>query len=182
MKHDFERQNIITQLEHFQEVVHGTPADSGRNVLRLSLGRWCPSSSSSQVLQTLVLQWLWCLIVSIHTQMPVLSTLHIYKVISTKHWRRLISHTSVFYEYDFINKSEHQRTDAFKFWCYRRLLRVSWAAKRSNQSILNEINPEYSLEGMMRKLKLQHFGTWCKDSLERTLMLGKSQGRKRRDW
>ena len=79
-----------------------------------------------------------------------------------------------------IKRSESQRTDAFELWCWRRLLRVPWAAKRSNQSILKEINPEYSLEGLM--LKLQYFGhlTPRANSLEKTLMLGKSEGKRRR--
>ena len=79
-----------------------------------------------------------------------------------------------------IKKAEHQRTDAFELWCWRRFLRIPWTARRSNQSILKEINPEYSLEGLM--LKLQHFGHLMQrtDSLEKTLMLGKSEGRKRR--
>ena len=81
-----------------------------------------------------------------------------------------------------IKKAEHRRTDAFELWCWRRLLRVSWTARRSNQSILKEINPEYSLEGLMLKLKLQYFGHMMQraDSLEKTLMLGKSEGRMRR--
>ena len=79
-------------------------------------------------------------------------------------------------------KAEHQRTDAFELWCWRRLLRVPWTARRSNQSILKEINPEYSLEGLMLKLKLQYFGQLMRrsDSLENTLMLGKIEGRRRR--
>ena len=78
--------------------------------------------------------------------------------------------------------AEHRRTDAFELWCWRRLLRVSWTAKRSNQSILKEINPEYSLEGLMLKLKLQYFGHLVQraDSLEKTLMLGKTEGRRKR--
>ena len=82
-----------------------------------------------------------------------------------------------------IKKAEHQRTDVFELWYWRRLLRVPWTAKRSNQSILKEISPEYSLEGLMLKLKLQYFGNlmWRTDSLERTLMLGKTKGR-RRGW
>jgi len=81
-------------------------------------------------------------------------------------------------------KSEHQRIDAFELWCWRRLLRVPWIARRSNQSILKEINLEYSLEGLMLKLKLQHFGhlMWRTDLLEKTLMLGKIEGRRRREW
>ena len=77
-----------------------------------------------------------------------------------------------------IKKAEHPRIDAFKLWCWRRLLRVPWTAKRSNQSILKEINPEYSLEGLM--LKLQYFVHLMRrtDSLEKTLMLGKTEGRR----
>ena len=79
-------------------------------------------------------------------------------------------------------KAEHQRIYAFELWCWRRLLRVPWTARRSNQSILKEINPEYSLEGLMLKLKLQYFGHLMQrvDSLEKTLMLGKIEGRRRR--
>ena len=81
-------------------------------------------------------------------------------------------------------KAEHQRIDAFELWCWRRLLRVPWTAKRSNQSILKEISPEYSLEGLMLKLKLQYFGHLMQrtDSLEKTLMLWKIEGRRRRGW
>ena len=82
-----------------------------------------------------------------------------------------------------IVKNEHQRIDAFELWYWRRLLRVSWTAKRSNQSILKEINPEYPLEGLMLKLKLQYFDYLMRraDLLEKTLMLGKTEGRRRRD-
>ena len=80
-----------------------------------------------------------------------------------------------------IKKVEHKRIDAFELWCWRRLLRVPWTAKRSNQSILKDISPEYSLEGLMLKLKLQCFGHMMRtDSLEKTLMLGKIEGRRRR--
>ena len=81
-----------------------------------------------------------------------------------------------------IKKSERQRIDAFELWCWRRLLRVPWTARRSNQSILKEISPEYSLEGLMLKLKPQYFGHLMQrtDSLEKTLMLGKIEGRRRR--
>ena len=81
-----------------------------------------------------------------------------------------------------IKKAEHQRIDAFGLQCWRRLLRVPWTARWSNQSILNEISPEYSLEGLMLKLKLQYFGhlMWRTDSFEKTLMLGKIEGRRRR--
>ena len=80
-----------------------------------------------------------------------------------------------------IKKAEHRRIDAFKLWCWRRLLRVPWTARRSNQPILKEISPEYSLEGLMLKLKLQHFGHLMgrTDSLEKTLMLGKIEGGRR---
>ena len=83
-----------------------------------------------------------------------------------------------------IKKTEHWRTDAFELWCWRRLLRVPWTAKRSNQWVLKEISPEYSLEGLMLKLKLQYFGhlIWRADSLEKTLMLGKIKGKRRRGW
>ena len=86
------------------------------------------------------------------------------------------------YESCTVKKTECQRIDAFKLWCRRRLLRISWTAWRSNQSILKEINPEYSLEGLMLKLKLQYFGYLMRrvDSLEKTLMLGKIEGRRRR--
>ena len=79
-------------------------------------------------------------------------------------------------------KAEHQRIDAFELWCCRRLLRVPWIARRSNQSILKEINPEYSSEGLMLKLKLQYFGHLIQrtDSLEKTLMLGKIEVGRRR--
>ena len=81
-----------------------------------------------------------------------------------------------------IKKAEHQRIDAFKLWCWRRLLRVPWTAKRSNQSILREIYPENSLEGLMLKLKLQDSGHLIPtaDSLEKFLMLGKTEGRRKR--
>ena len=81
-----------------------------------------------------------------------------------------------------IRKAEHQRIDAFELWCWRRCLRVLWTSRRSNQSILKEINPEYSLEGPMLKLKLQNFGHRMlrDDSLEKTLMLRKTEGRSRR--
>ena len=81
-----------------------------------------------------------------------------------------------------IKKAECQRTGAFELWCWRRLLRVPWTARRSNQSILKEINPEYSLVGLMLKLKLQYFGHLMRrtDSLEKTPILGKIEGRRRR--
>ena len=81
-----------------------------------------------------------------------------------------------------IKKAEHQRTDALELWCGRRLLRVPWTVRRSNQLILKEISPKYSLEGLMLKLKLQYFGHLMRraNSLEKTLMLGKIEGRRRR--
>ena len=81
-----------------------------------------------------------------------------------------------------IKKAEHQRIDAFELWCWRRLLRVPWTVRRSNQSTLKEISPEYSLEGLELKLKLQYFGHLMQrtDSLEKTLMLGKMEGMRRR--
>ena len=83
-----------------------------------------------------------------------------------------------------INKAEHWRIDAFELWCWRRLLRVPWTARRSNQSIIKEISPGCSLEGLMLKLKLQYFGHLMRraDSLEKTLMLEKIEGRTRRGW
>ena len=83
-----------------------------------------------------------------------------------------------------IKKAERWRTDAFDMWCSRRLLRVPWTARSSNQSILKEINPKYSLGGLMLKLKLQYFNhlMWRANSLEKTLMLGKTEGRRRRWW
>ena len=81
-----------------------------------------------------------------------------------------------------IKKAEHQRSDAFQLWCWRRLLRVAWPERRSNQSILKEISPEYSLEGLMLKLKLQYFDHLMRrtDTLEKTLMLAKIEDRRRR--
>ena len=90
----------------------------------------------------------------------------------------------VMYEYESwtVKKAEHQRIDAFELWCWRKLLRVPWTARKSNQAILKEIRPEYSLEGLMLKLKLHYFGHLMRrtDSLEKTLMLGKIEGRRRR--
>ena len=83
-----------------------------------------------------------------------------------------------------IKKAEHRRIDAFELWCWRRLLSIPWTARRSNQSILKEINPRYSLEGLMLRLKLQYFDYLMQiaDSLEKTLMLGKIEGKRRREW
>ena len=82
-----------------------------------------------------------------------------------------------------IKKAEHQKIDVFELWCWRRLLKIPWTAGRPNQSILKEISPEYSLEGLMLKLKLQYFAHLMRrsDSFEKTLMLGKIEGRRRRD-
>ena len=86
------------------------------------------------------------------------------------------------YKSQTIKKAEHQRIDAFELWCWRRLQKVPWTARRSNQSITKEISPEYSLEGLMLKLKLQYFGHLMRrtDSFEKTLMLGKIEGRRKR--
>ena len=83
-----------------------------------------------------------------------------------------------------IKKAEHLRIDAFELWCWRRLLRVPWTARRSNQLILKEIKPIYSLEGLMLKLKFQYFGHLMRasDSFEKTLMMGKIEGKRRREW
>ena len=83
-----------------------------------------------------------------------------------------------------LKKTEHRRIDAFELWCWRRLSRVPWTERRSNQSILKEITPEYTLEGLMLKLKLQYFGHLMQraDLLEKTLIMGKTEGRKRRGW
>ena len=83
-----------------------------------------------------------------------------------------------------IKKAECRRVDAFELWCWRRLLRIHWTAKRSNQSILKEINPEYSLEWLMLKWKLQYFGHWMQraNPLENILMMGKIEGRRGREW
>ena len=82
-----------------------------------------------------------------------------------------------------MKKAEHQRIDAFELWCWRILLRAPWTARGSNQSLLKDISPEYSLEGLMLRLKLQYFGHLMRraDSLEKTLMLGKIEGRRRRE-
>ena len=88
------------------------------------------------------------------------------------------------WQLDYIKKAKCQKIDAFKLWCWRRLLRVPWTARISNQSILKEISPEYSLEWLMLKLKLQYFGhlMWRTDSFEKTLMLEKIEGGRRRGW
>ena len=99
--------------------------------------------------------------------------------------KAMVFFSVVMYRYESwtIKKDEHWRADAFKLWCWRRLFRVSWTARRSNQSILKEISPKYSLEGLMLKLKLQNFGYLLRrtGSLEKTLMLGKIEGRRRRE-
>ena len=95
-------------------------------------------------------------------------------VVGDREWLALVSLT--------LKKAEHRRLDAFEDWCWRRLLRVPWTARRSNQSILNEIRPECSLQGLMLKLKLQYFGhlVWRTNSFEKTLMQGKTEGRRKR--
>ena len=97
---------------------------------------------------------------------------------------KAMAYPVVMYAYESwtIKKSEHRRIDAFELWCWRRLLRVPWTVRRSSQSILKEIRPGYSLEGLMLKLKLQYFGHLIRraDSFEKTLMLGKIEGRRRR--
>ena len=101
---------------------------------------------------------------------------------SWSHFTQLKSRSGSILESCTIKKAEHLRIDAFKLWCWKRLLRVPWTARRSNQSILKEINPEYSLEGLM--LKLQYFGHLITraDWLENTLMLGKIEGKRTRGW
>ena len=102
------------------------------------------------------------------------------------HLVKVIVFPVVMYGYESwtIKKADHWRSDAFELWCWWRLLKVPWTARRSNQSKLKEISPEYSLEGLMMKLKLQYFGhlMWKTDSLEKTLMLGKIESRRRREW
>ena len=102
------------------------------------------------------------------------------------HIVKALAFPTVMYGYESwtIKKAECQRTDAFEVWCWRRLLRVPWTARRSNRSILKEISPGCSLEGMMLKLKFQYFGQLMQrpDSLEKTLMLGKIKGGRRRGW
>ena len=90
----------------------------------------------------------------------------------------------VMYGCESCTNKESRRINAFELWYWKRLLRVSWTAKRSNQSILKEIHPEHSLEGLMLKLKFQHFChlMWRTDSLEKTLLLGKTEGKRRREW
>ena len=99
-------------------------------------------------------------------------------------WLDGITDSVVMYECESwtVKKAEHQRIDAFELWCWKRLLRVPWTARRSNQSIVKEISPGCSLEGLMLKLKLQYFGHMMRraDSFEKTLMLGKTEGRRRR--
>ena len=113
--------------------------------------------------------------------------LHIYIALPTKlHLVKAMVFPVVMYgcESWAIKKAESQRIDAFELWCWRGLLRVPWMARRSNQSILKEISPEYLLKGLMLKLNLQYFGhlMWRTNSFEKTLMLGKTEGRRRRGW
>ena len=115
------------------------------------------------------------------------------KVLKKKSVQRRLQRTDMYvsnfssshvWMWEFIKEGECRRIDAFELWCWRRLLRVLWTARISNQSILKEITPEYSLEGLMLKLKHQYFGylMWKTDSFEKTLMLGKIEGRRRRGW
>ena len=101
---------------------------------------------------------------------------------TNKSW--VIYHNRKFLSLEVQKKAECQRIDTFELWCWRRLLRAPWSSKRSNQSILKQISPEYSLERLMLKLKLQHFGHLMQrtDSLEKSLMLGKIESRRRRGW
>ena len=122
-----------------------------------------------------------------HTNIKIVQGMRILVkfAIFTALWMTFLIETSMlFYESWTIKKAEHQRIDAFELWCWRRLLRVPWTARRSNQSILKEINLECWLEGLMLQLKLQYFGhlMWRANSLEKILMLGKIEGRKRRGW
>ena len=113
--------------------------------------------------------------------------IYIYITLPTKvHLVKAMAFPVVMYGWESwtIKKAECQRIDAFELWCWRGLLRVPWTSRRSNQSILTEISPEYSLEGLMLKLKLQYFGhlMWRTDTSEKTLMLGKIESRRRRGW
>ena len=103
-------------------------------------------------------------------------------VVLTRRKLALLNLSWIFFSFFHVKKAEHWRIDAFELWCWRRLLRVPWTARRSNQSILKEISPRISLEGMMLKLKLQYFGNLMRrvDSLEKTLMLGGIGGRRKR--
>ena len=114
--------------------------------------------------------------VSLSTKVPLV---YIERLGSRKPW---MNQTVSLREMNFKMINEHQRIDAFKLWCWRRLLRVPWTARRSNQLIVKEIKPEYSLEGLMLMLKSQYFGHLMRraNSLEKTLMLGKIEGRRRR--
>ena len=125
-----------------------------------------------------------CLLLRRKTMTNLDSTLKSRDIATKVHLAKAMFFLVVMYGYESwtIKKAELWRTDAFELWYWRRLLRVPWTARRSNQSILNEISQECSLEGLMLKLKLQYFGhlMWRTDSLEKTLMLGKLQGRSRR--
>ena len=129
----------------------------------------CPNPPNIQyrgwpVIQTIYFELLWCII---HLVKAMVFPVVMY---GCESWT--------------VKKAERQKIDAFELWCWRRLLTVPWTARRSNQSILKEISPGCSLEGLMLKLKLQYFGhlTWRVDSLEKTLMLGGIEGRRRRAW
>ena len=143
-----------------------------------------PGSSVHGIFQARVLEWV-TIAFSMTNLVSILKSRDI--TLPTKvHLVKAIVFPVVMYgcESWIIKKAEHQRIDVFELWCWRRLLRVPWTARRSYQSILKEISPEYSLEGLMLKLKLQYcsYLMWRADSLEKTLMLGKIQGGRRRGW
>ena len=143
-----------------------------------------PGSSVHGIFQARVLEWV-TIAFSMTNLVSILKSRDI--TLPTKvHLVKAIVFPVVMYgcESWIIKKAEHQRIDVFELWCWRRLLRVPWTARRSYQSILKEISPEYSLEGLMLKLKLQYcsYLMWRADSLEKTLMLGKIQCGRRRGW
>ena len=113
-----------------------------------------------------------------HFKRSFKNTYCLYKSTNSQSYGFSSSHVSI-WELDH-KEAERWRIDAFKLWCWKRFLRVPWTARRSNQSILKEMNPEYSLEGLMLKLKLQYFGYLTLNSLEKTPMLGKIEGRRRK--
>ena len=131
----------------------------------------CPSPTPRIYPNSWPLSW-WCYPTISSSVIPICSCLQSFPA------------SGSFHEHWTINKAEHWRIDAFELWCWRRLLRVPWTARRSNQSNLKEISPEYSLEELMLKLKLQYFGhlMWRTDWMEKTLMLGKTEGMRKRGW
>ena len=140
-----------------------------------------PGSSVPGILQASILEWIAISFFMMNLQ-SVLKSRDI--ILPDKGLVKAMVFAIVMYgcESRTIKKAEHRRIDAFELWCWRRLLRVPWTARRSDQSILKEISPEYSLEGLMLKLKLQYFGHLMQktDSFEKTLMLGKIEGERRR--